>query len=441
MNRLKALQSATVQSKPQAENALSPSERPDGRTPVIILGSGITALGVMRRLGRIGVTSYLADPAPGMLRHSRWFKELPPSNASVNPSDPGLEQWLLAQRIDRAVLFPCSDEAVIDVAALPPSTARRFPASVPPVATARALVDKLDLASLLQAQGIPHPRTVAINAPGDLDAVDDDFLGNAFLKPTNSQQFYRTFRKKAIGISGRSDARKSIASILSKGLGVIAQEMIPGPPEAQVCIDGFVDRHGVIRARFARRWLRKYPADFGESTLAVSIALEEVSEAVDLAERVLGLMPYRGVFSVEFKQDQRDGGFRVLEINTRPWWYVGFTAHAGVDVCRMAYDDALGADVQTVQAYRIGLRVVYPELDWSARASQPAPQRETITGVLKTWGTAIQPVFSWTDPGPAVSSTLGRLRRYLGRIRGRVGTPEDASRIDGTGRSFDEGRV
>jgi len=47
------------------------------------------------------------------------------------------------------------------------------------------------------------------------------------------------------------------------------------------------------------------------------------------------------VFSAEFKFDERDGLFKILEVNARPWWYVDFAARCGVDVCRMAYRDAL----------------------------------------------------------------------------------------------------
>ena len=72
------------------------------------------------------------------------------------------------------------------------------------------------------------------------------------------------------------------------------------------------------------------------------------------------------MFSAEFKLDPRDGRFKLLEVNTRPWWYVDFAARCGVDVCTMAYRDALGEGVDTVESYRTGVVCVYPYMDLSA---------------------------------------------------------------------------
>ena len=61
---------------------------------------------------------------------------------------------------------------------------------------------------------------------------------------------------------------------------------------------------------------------------------------------------YRGIFSAEFKRDPRDGLFKLLEVNARPWWFVDFAVRCGVDVCRMAYDDALGREVPPLDTLR-----------------------------------------------------------------------------------------
>ena len=50
-------------------------------------------------------------------------------------------------------------------------------------------------------------------------------------------------------------------------------------------------------------------------------------------------------------------------MNARPWWYVDFAARCGIDVCDMAYRDALGGDVEPVTGYELGRRCVYPRLD------------------------------------------------------------------------------
>jgi predicted ATP-grasp superfamily ATP-dependent carboligase len=196
-----------------------------------------------------------------------------------------------------------------------------------------------------------------------------------------------------------------------------------------------VDRNGEIKTRFARRWLRKYPSDFGESCLAVSVALEDVRDAVEIADHVIGLMPYRGVFSVEFKEGATDGRYRVLEVNARPWWYVGFTCEAGVDVCEMTYRDALEQPVGEVRSYREGLYVVYPELHWQANRLLPAGEREGTLAMLRRWASAVQPIFSWSDPGPWAAGWKKRLQRKLAAagVRRSIVVPIESSSSEAHG--------
>ena len=71
---------------------------------------------------------------------------------------------------------------------------------------------------------------------------------------------------------------------------------------------------------------------------------------------------YRGIFSAEFKCDDRDGFFKILEVNARPWWYVEAAACAGMDVCSMAYHDALGPTVEPWLATKLGSILGYCRL-------------------------------------------------------------------------------
>ena len=94
--------------------------------------------------------------------------------------------------------------------------------------------------------------------------------------------------------------------------------------------------------------------------------------------RFLAALEYRGTFSAEFKRDERDGVWKLLEVNCRQWWYVGFAASCGVNVTRMTYRDALGLPVGPVDRYRIGVRCVHPYYDWQACA-RLLPRRGTWT--------------------------------------------------------------
>src|SRR5438045_6775272 len=138
-------------------------------------------------------------------------------------------------------------------------------------------------------------------------------------------------------------------------------------------INGFIDRSGIVSAMLARQRLRMSPPDFGNSTLMVTVPMSETGDAAKTLRTLFADIHYRGIFSAEFKRDERDGSYNLIEVNARAWWYVDFAARCGVNVCKLAIADALGQPVQPVPDYAVGRRCVFPYYDLEAvRGRAPA---------------------------------------------------------------------
>ncbi len=381
--------------------------------PALVFGSGVTQLGVLRALGRAGTAALAVSDRDDFVHRSRWYRAGPPRREGMS-----LSEYLAALPMERAVLIPCSDQWVTEIAALGPDSRARFPACVPPVDAVATLVDKLAFAAVLRATGVPHPLTEQIDSVADLERVPDAVLaGTTFLKPRDSQRFFARFNVKAFRVSSRDDAVARLRDIEAAGLGVVLQEYIPGPASRHYYVEGFVDAQQTVRIWFARQRLRMYPPDFGNSTYFVSVPLEQVAGAVHSMETLLRRLNYRGIFSAEFKLDDRDGTFRILEVNARPWWYVGFAVRSGADVVTAYVRDALGLPVQTVEHYRVGATCMYPYYDYFA-------SREGgwgLTGAFRWMGAlarAQQPIFTWDDPVPAATLVAGIARGRLAKAFG-----------------------
>jgi predicted ATP-grasp superfamily ATP-dependent carboligase len=275
-------------------------------------------------------------------------------------------------------------------------------------------VDKGRLAAELSRLGVPYPRTVRLGAAADVRRLPEDGLAGAFLKPADSHAFQREFGRKAFRFASAGEAEGLAARALTAGLEVMVQEYVPGPPTAHYFLDGFVDRQGRVTAWFARQRLRMWPADFGNSSALVSVPLAEMEAARAGLERFLVAQRYRGIFSAEFKKDPRDGVFRLLEINARAWKFVDFAAACGVDVCHMAYRDALGLPVEPVSSYRIGATCVDAYFDRPACAAARRRGELSLLGWAHFWAGARPVTFTWDDPGPAVAWLFARLFRRAG---------------------------
>jgi len=380
------------------------------RPPVLVFGSGLTVLGAIRLLGRAGFTPLVVDAHPGLAERSRWFRLAPPSHATAR-AETDLPAWLDGLPLERAVLFPCGDDWALRVAQCADDVRARFPSSLSTYASLYSLIDKGGLACLLDELALPHPRTLLVDAETTVDSWPDAALENVFIKPRDSAAFFRHFGVKGFRVSSRAELAARLAETRRLGFSVQLQEYVPGPASNHYYVEGFIDRDGARRALFVRQRLRMYPPDFGNSTSFESVPPSTIPDAVQTVSTLLSHVRYRGMFSAEFKRDERDGTCRLIEVNARPWWFVEFAGQCGVNVCEMAVLDALGEPVPNVTEYRIGKSCVYPYYDYFACRELRQTGRLSIAGWAASWVRSTQPVLRWSDPLPALTETARLVTR------------------------------
>jgi predicted ATP-grasp superfamily ATP-dependent carboligase len=303
------------------------------------------------------------------------------------------------------------------------------------------LTSTAKFAALLNSIHVPHPQTLIIDDPSSLERLAELQPREMFLKPIDSASFTRDYGVKACWVRDLADARLQLAHIQADGHGAILQEYVPGPASNHFLIDGFASANGQVRALFARQRLRMHPPDFSNSAYMVSVPLSEVEPAAQALRAILSALRFRGIFSAEFKRDARDGIFKILEINARIWFYVEFAGRCGVDVCTMAYRDALGLPLEDVSVYRCGARLVspYDDLGWAHHAW--SNRQLHMRAWLRSWLGAQQPLFNWTDPAPSLRDwcemTYRAVRRPV-RRRLRLSTDQPEWRAQAT--SVDTGQ-
>ena len=386
-------------------------------TPALIFGSGLTALGVLRSLGRLGVPTYSVCESRDLATKSRWYRPAPEfQNRMPAPSE--LAPYLETLPFEKIVLIPCSDHWTRAIAELPPNLRHRHPASVASASTIEIMTDKWRFAEMLEREDLPRPKTIALYSYEELSALPESSFENMFLKPIDSQKFSNLTGAKAFQLESRHHALAIMGQMERNGkhaFPILLQEYIPGSAASYFLVDGFVDRHGQTLGLIARRRHRMYPAPFGNSTFSETIALDQVKGAIDTLERIWSATKYCGVFDAEFKYDERDGQFKIVEINARPWWFVEFASRCGVNLCHMSYRHALDLPVGPITSYPAGRRCSYLLYDFAAHCSlEPG-----LWGFLRWIRSVIgcdEIIYCWDDPGPALSLAVGMARRQFKRI-------------------------
>lgn len=376
-----------------------------GKAACLVLGEGVTALGAQRSLGRAGIPAYIWTSRGDVSSHSRWSR--PAKSLSNLPlRQDTLGKWLGSVSDVTLVLMPCSDDWTLAVAGLdelPGDHIKRWNVGLPII---NKLVNKDEFRATLEALSLPHPRTFALDDPGSFETIPDDAFEYAFLKPHESQGFFAKHAVKGIFVDSKAAAASKFGELAAEGFSFVLQEYVPGPPTAHYFIDGYRPRSEPATRYLARQRLRMYPPDFGNSTDMVTVGLKEVEPALATLETLFDSIGYFGIFSAEFKKDSRDGAFRIVEVNCRPWWYVEYADQCGLHACKYAFQESLGLPLEPYSSYTIGKRGVYPAFDRYARKENEGDDEADrgFLDMMTAWLFGFTPVFSWSDPMPGIRS-------------------------------------
>jgi predicted ATP-grasp superfamily ATP-dependent carboligase len=171
----------------------------------------------------------------------------------------------------------------------------------------------------------------------------------------------------------------------------LVQEYVPGTGYGFFALFD----HGRERAIFMHRRLREYPVTGGASTAAESFYDEELR---DLGLRLLRGLDWHGVAMVEFKKDERDAIYKLMEVNAKFWGSLDLAIVAGVDFPWLAVQLALGKLDEDVTDYAVGLRFRWAFDDLMHLAARPSSFSEIVQDIRS----GVENDILLSDPKPAL---------------------------------------
>jgi predicted ATP-grasp superfamily ATP-dependent carboligase len=386
----------------------------------IVLGGNFVGLGIVRSLGVHGIPIWVfdADRSKSIAQFSRYTKRF------IETKEPIAEVLLREGRkhqLNGWVVFAVSDEYVEAVSANRQLLSSIYRVTTPSTEITKFALDKRLTYGRADELKIETPWTSFGRSVTELESAGVPYP--VILKPAVNHHFFPLTNVKAFAVSDSQELRQGFAQMrryipLDE---ILVQERIPGGGENQfsfcaVCKDGRVYASLVAQRR------RQYPLEFGNASTFVETASQPIVEAA--GRRFLESIGFDGMAEVEFKFDPRDGEYKILDVNPRPWGWHTLGKAAGVDFSYLLCQQAIGKPVESVGA-RHKAAWIREITDVVAIAKSPHRLAE-LTRLLKAMvsGRFTSATFSFLDPVPFfaefalwISSGLSRQKKAKAFLR------------------------
>lgn len=384
----------------------------------VVIGGHVAALAVVRSLGALGVPVTVVTTSRFDIAHrSRWCRERYDVAGAPRLGDAvGALLRAHAERWRAHVVFPTSDPTLQALATLRDA----FPSyrvAAPPLAVAERVLRRETLAA--------DARMVGIDTPADLGALDLDVAAHGDLPfPVvvtghDRRAFARHVGRRVVLVRDRHELTDLARRLAAAGIAARLVELVPGGDDAfyHQCV--YLDREGALVADVALHTLRKSPPSLGPTCVAEPWLDDTLRERT---VHLLGYAGYRGLASVEYKLDARDGAFRLIGIEARPFALLDLARRAGLDGVRLAWEELVGGTPTPSTANEWRGRWIHLQADlrgsW-ARGLAPRALLASYRGA-KTFA-----VWSAADPLPFLAEWGRAARDAIGGIVTPHGVPHD----------------
>src|SRR5208282_1351404 len=309
------------------------------------------SLGIVRQLGRQGVVvSVVAGSKESLACRSRYCHEvILADNGRPESLVKATLQTIQQRHFD--LVIPVGYSMTLALAQLKDQLLPYTRLEVPPSQTIAQAADKWEMIKLAQRVAVPVPRTIRAS---ELDQRGPELRFPLVIKPQQEspgrspiRYFYKKEQLSAARLEFSNSSRNGAFS------DSIVQEYIPG----HGCGLFATYQNGVCKRVFMHRRVREYPAPGGVSSCAESFY---DSTLASHGRRMLDALHWHGVAMVEFRCDDRDGEYKLMEINPKFWGSLDLALAAGADFPADLCQIALGRTLTFTDQYLRGLRFHWP---------------------------------------------------------------------------------
>jgi D-aspartate ligase len=390
-------------------------------TPVVILRSvHHGGLGIVRSLGRLGVPVYCVDAHWEPAFSSRYCRGHFVRNIeSASPVQSVSSLLQIGRKLGgRPILIPTTDPGAIWVSEHAAALGSEFRFPYQDSKLVRLLCDKSRMQELARSNGVPTAQSMVPRSKEDVQRFIETATFPVVVKATDAERL----RARAGGTKFVVQSGRELLEFYAKAAdhdqpSLLIQEFIPGE---DWMFDGYFDQNSRCVFGVTGKKIRRFPVDTGVTSLGVCIRNETVERTTVEFMKAIG---YQGILDIGYRYDQRDGKYKVLDVNPR----IGctfrlFTATNGMDVARVLYLHLTGQSVTPAQAAD-GRKWMVEDFDLFSALRSIRNRTLTLQDLMRSFsGIQETACFAFDDPLPFLLMPIADCCELYRWIRSRSGT-------------------
>ncbi len=382
------------------------------QVPVIVVFSHIIGLPIIRTLGKEGIpivaVHYQDNEFSQYSKYvSRRYKMTSPQIDEAKFIE---ELSSLSGNYKGALLVPADDSAVIPLSKYKNKLAAYFKVAVNDWEIANVCIEKQKTYELAEELSIPCPQTAFCNSLEHLPELSKEFSFPFLLKPSQSHLFFRLFKQKAFVINNDDDLLFYSGLLNKFNLSFVLQEIIPGPPSNGVNYNSYMINHVPV-AEFTAQKIRIDPPFFGSPRVIVS---RKIPEIIEPGRKLLAALNYEGFSCVEFKKDQRDQVYKLMEINARPNLSGALAVRAGINFPLIMYEHLVKGNILASNSFIENIYWIDLQKDLYRFFTSKKIEGISFSDYIRPYKEKhIFAVLSLSDPGPFRHRTWLLLKELL----------------------------
>lgn len=388
------------------------------RKPVIVICGGSAALAVIRSLGAKGIPIVAVSTDDEEFAHLSKFVSHRWRAPHPEKRQPEFIDFLLdhSPKWRGSLLIPCSDTSLSAVSRNKRILESYFSVACPDWEFTRTFLEKKHTRELARIAGVPCPWTYSLRKEHDLDELSSRINFPCLVKPSSSHLYHAHFRTKMKCVENIDQARRAFSEAAACGFDMMLQEFVPGNDDCGANYNSYW-WEGVPLVEFTARKVRNSPPFFGSPRVVRS---EYIPEVMELGRKLLRAAQFSGYACTEFKQDPRDGVFKLMEVNVRHNLSSQLAITCGIDFPYLQYQHLVEGRAPVPQNFEAGVYWIEMVRDIGRSFRCFRTERYSLAQYARPYfAKHVFAINSWSDPKPFLTQGIRAIERVVRRRRNR----------------------